>query len=245
MWALYKKEIQAYFNNRMAYLVLILFFLMMGLLLWVFPQYSLLDQRFAQLNSFFDLLPYLFVFIIPALCMSSIAEERQMSTIDLLYTSPRSITQIVGAKFLAAFSIILLAIVISMIYYVSMNYLARPSGNLDHGAIRGSYVAVFFLAMAFTAISIFGSAITQQQLSAFLLSAFLCFFLFYGFYLISELPIFYGKFDEFLQWFGMEAHFFEMSKGVLYLRDICYFLSLSGFFFYLAVAYLKKVRGHA
>jgi ABC-2 type transport system permease protein len=242
MRAIYFKEINAFFSSLIGYVVVGIFLTLMGLILWVFPEYSILDSRFATLDTLFAIAPQVFLFLIPAVTMRSFSEEMQTGTLELLVTRPLSDWQIVGGKFLAALTLVVFALLPTLLYYFTVYQLGAPPGNLDSGGIAGSYIGLLFLAAAFVAIGLFASSLTQSQIVAFLLAAFLCFFFFQMFDLISRLPIFFGRTDDIVQALGIQYHYDSMSRGLIDTRDVVYFLSLIALFLAATVVSLGRRR---
>jgi ABC-2 type transport system permease protein len=210
-----------------AYITIGVFLLVMGLFLWVFPDSSILDYGYSGLDSLFSTAPYLFMFLIPAITMRSLAEERKEGTFELLATRPISDWQIIEGKYLACLVIVLFALMPTLIYYYTVYTLGNPVGNIDTGAVIGSYIGLFLLGGAFTAIGIFASSITNNQIIAFTVAVFLSFFAFSGFDSLSGLLSLqsYG-----LQDFGINEHYQSISRGVLDTRDLIYFLSFIAIF---------------
>jgi ABC-2 type transport system permease protein len=230
MFTLYKKEIAAFLNTLIAYVVILVFLLINGLFLWVFPtEYNLLDFGYANLNPFFMLAPLVFLFLIPAISMRLFSEEKKTGTIELLYTRPLSDWQIIFAKYFAALSLVVLALIPSIIYILSIYWLGFPKGNLDLGVVWGSYLGLLFLASAFVAIGLFSSALTDNQIIAFILAISLSAFAYLGFEIIYSLSLF-GHFDLFIQSFGIQAHYTSIRRGVIDFRDLIYFTSLTALF---------------
>ncbi|MCS6929653.1 MAG: gliding motility-associated ABC transporter permease subunit GldF [Saprospiraceae bacterium] len=242
MRAIYFKEINAFFSSIIGYVVVGIFLVLMGLILWVFPEYSILDNRFATLDTLFAIAPQVFLFLIPAVTMRSFSEEIQTGTLELLVTRPLSDWQIVGGKFLACLTLVVFALLPTGLYYLTVYQLGAPPGNLDSGGILGSYIGLLFLAAVFVAIGLFASSLTQSQIVAFLLAAFLGFFFFQIFDLISRLPIFFGKTDDIVQAFGIQYHYDSMSRGLIDTRDVVYFLSLIALFLAATVVSLGRRR---
>ncbi len=242
MRAIYFKEINAFFSSLIGYVVIGIFLTLMGLLLWVLPQFSILDGRFATLDTLFAMAPQVFLFLIPAVTMRSFSEEMQTGTLELLVTRPLSDWQIVGGKFLAALTLVVFALLPTLLYYFTVYQLGAPPGNLDSGGIFGSYVGLLFLAATFVAIGLFASSLTQSQIVAFLLAAFLSFFFFQMFDLISRLPIFFGRTDDIVQALGIQYHYDSMSRGLIDTRDVVYFLSLITLFLAATVVSLGRRR---
>ena len=192
MWTIFGKEISAFFSSLIGYMAVGLFLVVMGLILFVWPQTSILDGNYATLDQLFDVAPMIFAFLIPAITMRSFAEENQTGTIELLATRPLRDRDIVLGKFLAALALAILALLPTFLYYLTVYQLGSPKGNLDTGAIIGSYIGLVMLAAVFTAVGLLASALSNNQIVAFLAAAFLCFLLHWGFDLFSSLPIFSG-----------------------------------------------------
>jgi ABC-2 type transport system permease protein len=208
----------------MAYITIGIFLLACALLLWYFPDTSILDYGYAELNGFFSLVPFLFMFLIPAITMRSFAEERKEGTYVLLATRPLSDLQIIIAKYLACIVLMLFALLPTLVYYYSVYQLGLPKGNVDSGAVIGSYLGLFLLGNAFTAIGIFTSSITKNQVIAFAIAVFLCFFAFSGFDSLSKL-FELNYLETVLINLGINEHYQSISRGVLDTRDLIYFIS--------------------
>lgn len=242
MLAIFNKEINAFFSSLTGYVVIGMFLVLVGLLIWIFPSSSILDGGYATLDALFEVAPWVFLFLMPAVTMRLFAEEKQTGTIELLVTRPLSDWQIVMGKFLAAFVLAVVALLPVVLYYFTVYQLGAPKGNLDTGAILGSYFGLLFLAAAFAAIGVFASSLTANQIIAFLLAAFLCFFFQSAFDALSRLPVFFGKTDDLIQAFGIQTHYDSISRGVVDTRDVVYFLSLIGFFLAATVVSLGRRR---
>ncbi len=223
-------------------MVIGVFLAVLGLLLWVFPDYSILEESYAQLDGLFQLAPTIFMFLLPAITMRSLAEEQQTGTIELLFTRPVSDWQIVSGKFLACFALVLVALLPTVMYYVTVWQLGAPKGNLDSGGILGSYIGLLALAAVFVAIGIFASSLTNNQIVAFVLATFLCFFFYLAFDYLSRLPVFFGKSDDIVQSMGIQYHYEAMSRGVVDTRNVVYFLSLIALFLAATVLSLSRRR---
>lgn len=238
MLSILNKEISSFFSSLVAYFTMAIFLLVTGLFLWVFPDSSILDYGYAGLDSFFNIAPYLFMFLIPAITMRSFAEERKDGTFELLATRPISDWHIVLGKFLACLLIVVLTLIPTLIYYFSVYQLGITKGNIDTGAVTGSYIGLILLGGAFTSIGLFTSSLGKNQIIAFTLAVFLCFFAFSGFDSISLL-ISLQSIDNFLTSLGISQHFQSISRGVLDTRDLVYFLSFTGVF----LLFTKTVLG--
>lgn len=209
-------------------------------MMFVFPDYSLLNYNYASLGQLFNLAPLIFMFLIPAITMRSFAEENQSGTIELLTTRPLSDLSIVLGKYLACVVLLIFALLPTLLYYYTVHQLGAPVGNLDSGAIIGSYFGLVFLGGAFAAIGIFASSITDNQIVAFILATFLCFIFYYGFFFISNLPIFVGKVDDIVQMIGIDYHYTSISRGVVDTRDVVYFFSFIAVFILMTVTALGR-----
>jgi ABC-2 type transport system permease protein len=222
----------------MGYIVITVFLLVNGLFLWVFPvEYNILDFGYASLDGFFIISPFVFLFLIPAITMRSFAEERKSGTIELLLTKPLSDMQIITAKYLAGMLLVIISLLPTLIYFISVYQLGMPKGNMDIGGTWGSYIGLLFLSSAFVTIGIFASSITDNQIVSFILGVFLCGFVYIGFDLLYSL---FGKIDLFIKSAGINAHYTSMSHGVIDTRDVVYFLSVTGIFILLTKISLES-----
>ncbi|MBK8403392.1 MAG: ABC transporter permease [Saprospiraceae bacterium] len=240
MWTIFTKEISGFFSLLIGYVVIGIFILIMGLMMWVFPDYSILYFNYASLDQLFIMAPIIFMFMIPAITMRSFSEEIQNGTLEILIIKPITEAQIVLGKFFACLSLTAIALLPTLFYFYSVYQLGAPVGNIDTGAVMGSYIGLLFLAAACTSIGLFSSAISRNQIIAFLLAICLIFIFYYGFYFFSKLPIFFGKTDDIIQRIGMDFHYNSISRGSLDSRDIIYFFSLIGFFIWLNISWLKN-----
>lgn len=230
MFVLYKKELQRFFNTAMGYIVIAVFLLITGLFLWIFRgEYNILESGYANLDGLFVLAPWLYLFLAPAVTMQLFADEQDKGTIELLYTKPIRKTSIVLGKFLAGFTLMLIALLPTLLWYVSVLLLAEPIGNVDSGAFWGSFIGLVFLAATYVAIGVFASALSKNQLVAFVVAVILCFVFLYGFELVSAL-FSSGSVADVVERFGINAHYQSMSRGVLDSRDILYFVTLQSLF---------------
>ena len=223
----------------MAYVTIGVFLLVLGLFLWVFPDSSILDYGYAGLDSLFSTAPYLFMFLIPGITMRSLAEERKEGTFELLFTRPLKDWEIVLGKYFACLLIVLFALLPTLIYYYSVSILGTPQGNIDTGAVIGSYIGLFLLGAAFAAIGLFASSITKNQIIAFTIAVFLCFFFYSGFDSLSQML---SLQDLGLQSLGITQHYQSVSRGVLDTRDLIYFLLAASAFIWLTLFILIKQR---
>lgn len=234
MLPIIKREISAFFSSVIGYLVIAVFLLINGLFLFVFSgNYNILDSGFADLSPYFELAPWVLLFLIPAVCMRAFSDEMKMGTLELLLTKPVSLPSIVLGKYFGAVILILIAIAPTLLYVLTVSELGNPPGNWDVGSTFGSFIGLLFLVLAYTAIGIFSSTFSQNQIVSFILAVFLCFLFFYGFEGLAT-----TSFD--ISSFGMKAHFDSVAQGVLDTRDLIYFLSVTIFFTVLTIFKLKK-----
>jgi len=240
MLTLYKKEIASFLSSLIGVIVIIVFLIVNSLFLWVFPGSSnILNHGYATVEGLFIQAPFVFLFLIPAVTMRSFSEEKRSGTIEILLTKPLSDMQIILSKFFAGFSLVVFAILPTLIYVLSVYFLGYPKGNLDMGGTWGSYIGLLFLASAFVAIGLFVSSITDNQIVAFIVSIFLCGFIYLGFEFIYTLDLL-GKVDLFIQSLGVQAHYLSMSRGVIDSRDLVYFFSLISVFILLTKLSLES-----
>ncbi len=233
MYAIIRKEVTSFFASPIGYLVIALFLVINGLFLWVFSgEYNIFDAGFADLSPFFQLAPWVLLFLIPAVSMRAFSDEKKMGTLELLLTKPISLRNIILGKYFGALYLIIIAIAPSLLYVSTISELGSPSGNLDVGSTIGSYIGLLFLAMAYTAIGIFASTLSKNQIVAFIIAVFICFAFYFRFEGISSIS---SSLD--VSFFGMKEHFNSVARGVIDTRDLVYFLSLTIVF--LVLTYLK------
>lgn len=239
MIAILKKEINSFFASPIGYLVIAVFLLLNGLFLWLFKgEFNILDNGFADLSSFFLLAPWILIFLVPAVTMRSFSDEKKQGTLELLLTKPISHLHIVFGKYLGAFILILMALIPTLLYTYTISKLGNPEANLDVGSVMGSYFGLLFLVAAYTAIGVFASSLTDNQIVAFIIAVFICFFFFFGFEGLSNYNLFGDTF--YIEKLGMESHYKSMSRGVLDTRDIIYFLSVTALFITLTTINIKR-----
>ena len=239
MFALYKRETISLFSSPIAYLVISVYLIISGLFLWVFPQTSILKGSTSELTAFFSLSPYLLIFLASAICMRSFSEERREGTLELLLTKPFSEWAVVLAKFLSCFTVILVALLLTSVYYVSVYKLGSPVGNIDSASVVGSYIGLLLLAMVFCAIGVASSVLTANQLVALLVSAILSYLLYDGFNSIAQLS-FSGEIGYTLSRLGIDYHYFALSRGALDIGSAFYLSSMIVFFLALCHLILRS-----
>lgn len=240
MLSIFKKDLTDFFSSPIAYISIGVFVSFLGLNMWIFEDTSLLAYNYASLDQLFSLGPMIFLFLIPAITMRSFSEEIQSGTLELLLSKPISIPQIVLSKFFANAFLVFVAIVPTFIYFYSVYKLGLPVGNVDTGSVIGSYLGLFLLACSFVSIGMFASSLTKNQIVAFALGSFICFFLYWAFYLLSKMPVFIGTWDDQIQKIGINHYYDSISRGVIDTRDLLYFLSVIIFFLTLTVFSIKS-----
>lgn len=230
MYTLFKKELNGFLDSLIGYIVIVVFLLVIGLFLWVFPlQFNIFDFGYANLDGLFMLGPFVFLFLIPAITMRSFAEEKRSGTLELLMTQPLTELQVILAKFFAGIVLVIFSLIPTLIYVYTIYRLGMPPGNLDMGSIWGSYIGLIMLGGAFVSIGIFSSSLSDNQIVSFLIAVFLCFFMYIGFEFIYTFVI-SGKTGLLIQSLGLNAHYSSMSRGVIDTRDLVYFLSVMALF---------------
>lgn len=238
MKSLFLKEITSFFGSLTGYLVLVLFLVAIGLLVWVFPESSVLDYGYADLESLFLYTPYVFTFLIPAISMRSLAEERRAGTWELLQTSPLSLTQIVFAKYLALLLLVFMAILPTLGYAYSISLLGDPPGNLDWAGFFGSWIGLLMIGATFAAVGLFTSSLTSQQVVAFVLGVFLCFVLYFGLSALAGMVP--GDWAYWIEELSLSYHYNSLSRGVIDSRDLFFLFGMIWVFLGATVLILKK-----
>lgn len=239
MWMICKKEWRQFFSSPTGYIALVVFLLLNGLFLFVFPDTSILDFGYASLGSFFNLAPWILLFLVPTITMRSLADEYKAGTFELLKTMPLTPSQIVWGKFFGALIIVITALLPTIIYAVSVQQLS-VTGGIDVGGTIGSYIGLVFLGAVFTAISICASSFANNTVVAFITGAFVCFLLYNGFDAISKLPVFKAGWDYYIEMLGINFHYRSISRGVIDSRDIIYFVGMMVLFLFITQRNLVK-----
>jgi ABC-2 type transport system permease protein len=227
MYSLYRKEINSYLSSLIGYIFIGVFLIIAGLFIWVFPNINnVIFSNMASLQGLFNTSKFLFLFLVPAITMRAFAEERRSGTLELLLTKPLTDTQIIAAKFLASLTLLVIALLPTLLYLLSVYNLGSPPGNVDLGSTWGSYLGLIFLGATFISVGIFASSITSNQIVAFVLAAPLCFIMYFGFEFIYKFEIL-GSLGFFVKTLGIDYHYNSISRGVIDSRDVLYFASLS------------------
>jgi ABC-2 type transport system permease protein len=210
----------------------VVFLIANGLFLWVFKETNILDNGYANIDPLFELAPVIFIFLISAITMRSFSEEKKTGTFETLTTKPISDMGIIMGKFFAALTIVVLAILPTLLYYYTVHKLSVPVGNIDTGALIGSYIGLLLLSAGYISIGLFSSIITDNQIVSFILSMFLCFFIFTVFDFLGSFEWLKNN-NFFVEWLGINYHYKNISRGVVDTRDILYFVSLIVLFVWL------------
>ena len=204
---MFKKELRYDFSTPIAYIVIGLYQLATSLFLWVIPgQWNIIDSGYAQVDGLFQLSPWLFMLLCPALTMRLLSEERQTGIWDLIRTKPVSLTRIMCGKYFAAWLLVLIGLLPCFVHYFVVAYMAEPMGNLDSGAFMGSFIGLILLSGTFMAIGLLCATFSKSQIVCFISSALACFVLY---------------------WALLQDHYSALSRGVLDLRDISIFISVA------------------
>ena len=234
MLTLLKKEISSFLSSLIGYIVITVFLLINGLFLWVFQgDFNIFDFGYANLDGLFMIAPFVFLFLIPAITMRLFAEEKRTGTMEMILTKPLTEFEIVMAKFLSGFILVIFSLLPTLVYVFTVYYLGFPKGNLDQGGMWGSYIGLLFLGASFVAIGMFASTLTDNQIVSFIIAVFLCGFLYVGFDFIYSFDLF-GKVDLLIKSLGINDHYVSMSRGVLDTRDMIYFLGVISLFILLS-----------
>jgi ABC-2 type transport system permease protein len=241
MITILRKEINEFLNSLIGYVSVSVFLVGVGLIMWLLPDTNVLEYGYATMEPVFTVGPYLLLFLVAAITMRSFAEEKRAGTLELLYTLPFRPFQIILGKYLAALLLVVFALLPTAIYYLSIFQLGNPTGNLDSSGILGSYLGVILLSGVFVSIGIFCSAITENQIVSFVLSAFFGFLIYQGFEAIATIDI-WGAWSYYLEQLGIMFHYNSISRGVLDAKDLAYFVGTSLFFLIGTLLVLENKR---
>jgi ABC-2 type transport system permease protein len=238
MWSICKKELQQFFSNLTGYIAIVLFLLVNGLFLF-FLNDNIFDFGYASLDKFFDLAPWILLFLVPAITMRTLSDEFKGGTFEILQTKPLTQWQIVLGKYFSILIVLLFVIIPTLIYVITIKALSAQ-GGIDSGGIMGSYIGLFLLAAVFAAIGLCCSGFTSNAVVAFLVSAFACLILYFGFNALSKLPALQGGLDYYVEMLGIDFHYRSISRGVIDSRDMIYSISVIFLFLLITVKNLHK-----
>ena len=226
---IFRKELRSYFNSAVAYVVIVVFLAIVG---WVYTS-SMFLINVASLRLMFEWIPLVFLFVVPAITMRLLAEEKKAGTIELLTTKPIYDWEIVDGKFFAAWILIGVALLPTLIYYITIAFL----GDIDNGPVIGGYIGLLLMAGVYIAVGLLASSLTENQIVAFIVGLLLMFALF----LMDKVLIFIPEFMiSVVEYLGIDFHFSNIARGVIDTRDVVYFLSVLGFSLYLSVVSLGR-----
>lgn len=240
MVSIFKKELQQFFNSLIGYIVIGVFLLLTSLILWIYPGSNVLDYGYAEMNSFFDLSPYVFFFLIPAVTMRLFADESRSGTLELLLTRPVSVLDVILGKFFGSWLIVIIALIPTLVYYISIYFLGNPVGNIDTASVIGSYFGLVLLAAVLISIGLFTSSLSDNQIVAFVLAAVISYFLFDGLGQISSL--FLGAMQYFINYFSLSFHYSSLGKGVIDTRNVIFLCSVTALFLFFTQLVINKKR---
>ncbi|MEZ4904708.1 MAG: gliding motility-associated ABC transporter permease subunit GldF [Spirosomataceae bacterium] len=233
MFAIFNKEINAFFSSLMAYIVMTVFLTTIGLLLWVFPDTNVLNYGYADLGTFFGVTPFVLLFLIPAITMRAIAEEVKNGTIELLLTKPLSNWGLILGKFLGNWLLVFITLLPTLLYFYTVYQLGNPVGNIDTAAVFGSYIGLLLLSAVFVAVGLWTSSLTDNQIVAFVLGVFVCYLLFAGLGAVAQLD-FWGVLAYPISWVSLDAQYANLGRGLVDSRNVIYLLSIALLFLWLA-----------
>lgn len=218
---MYRKELAYYFSTPIAYIVIGLYQLAISLFLWVIPvQWNIIDSGYAQVDGLFQLSPWLFMLLCPALTMRLLAEERQSGIWDLLRTKPVSLTRIMLGKYFAAWTLVLIGLLPCFVHYFVVAFMAEPMGNLDSGAFLGSFVGLILLSGVFMAIGLLCATFSKSQIVCFIAGALSCFVLY---------------------WALLQDHYSSLARGVIDLRDLLFFITITIVAIFASILTLRRL----
>lgn len=242
MKAIFKKEINAFFANTTGFLVLGIYWVVNVLFLWFFnSDYNILNSGNANLVPFFELSAWIFIFLIPAICMKSFSEEQKSGTLELLYTKPITKLNLVLGKFFAALAITGIALLPSLLFVACIHFLVKDSYHVDFPAIFGSYLGLSLLTCSYIAIALLASAFSKNQILSFSIGAVLCLAAFFALEGISNIALF-GSSIYAMEYLSLSFHYKSLSRGVIDTRNIVYFLSFTAFFIAICIHRLQKTQ---
>ncbi len=239
MFAIFLKEIRSFFSSIIAYVVISVFLVANGVFLWIIPETSIFDYGYSTLNQLFEIAPWVFLFLIPAITMRLFAEERKSGTFEIILTKPVSDYSIILGKYFAGLALVIFSLLPTLLYFITVYLLSSPIGNMDIGGTWGSYLGLFFLGGIYVAIGIFASSINDNQIISFIISLFLCFF-FYTLIDMLRTATNINPIDPVLNYLSINTHYMSISRGVIDTRDIVYFISSIGFFIILTKMVIEK-----
>lgn len=218
---MYRKELGYYFSTSVAYVVVGLYLLAVSLFLWVIlGTWNVVESGYAQTDGLFQLSPWLLMLLCPALTMRLFAEERVSGTWNLLIAKKVPVWRIVVSKFLAAWTLTAIAILPCVVHFFLVSGIAEPAGNVDGAQFAGSMAGLLLMSLSFTAIGLVAASVTRNQIVAFILGAVVCFVLY---------------------WILIQDHYESISRGVIDLRDLLFFLSVAAIGIILTIVIIERI----
>lgn len=241
VWLL-RKEIVSFFSSFIGYLVIVIFLLINGLFLFVFPsQMNVFSTGYAGIDGMFFMAPWILLFLAAAISMRFFADEKKSGTIELLLTYPITDRDIILSKFFAGVSLLFISLLPTLLFVVVVYALGSPPGNIDMGSTIGAYIGLLLLGALYIAIGTWVATLTDNQIISFLLTAVVSIILFEGFNQLAQLSAL-SSYSQLLLNMGIQQHYESISRGVIDTRDIIYFLSVTAFFLYCATFHIKNKR---
>lgn len=241
MLAIFRKEVNQFFSSPIAYIIMGVFLTALGLLLWVFPDTSLLENGYADMGTFFNLTPYVMLFLVPAITMRAIADEVRSGTLEWLLTKPVSRWGVVVGKFLASWLLVVLTLLPTLLYYVTLYQLGAPAGNIDSAGVLGSYIGLILLSGVFVSVGLWASSLNDNQVVAFVLGVFFCFLLYAGLSALAGLSML-DSVAYYLSSFALDEQYRALGRGVIESRNVIYLFSLIILFLLLTANRLKASK---
>ncbi len=233
IWIIAKRELNSFFDSLIAYILLIVFLGLSGFFTWLYGSDIFLIGQ-ATMQPFFSVAYWTLFFFIPALTMRMVAEEKKTGTIEMLLTKAVTDKQVIYGKFLAGLVLILIALLLTLPYYITI----MSIGSIDHGAVWTGYLGTLLMSMAYLSIGIFASSITNNQIVAFLTSLFIGVFFLIIFEVLSG--SFTGIAGGIFSYLSISTHYESISRGVIDSKDLIYFCSITFFCLLLAETSLSK-----
>jgi len=224
MKAVFIKELNVFFSSIIAYVVIGVYLIANGVFIWIIPQTSIFEYGYSTLNQMFEIAPWIFMFLIPAITMRSFAEERKTGTFEIILTKPISDMKIILGKYFAGLTLVVFSLLPTLLYFLTVYLLSSPAGNMDIGGTWGSYLGLLFLGAIYVSIGNFTSSINDNQIISFITSLFICFFFYVLLDMFRSLEIL-NSIDPFLEYLSINTHYTSISRGVIDTRDIIYFIS--------------------
>jgi ABC-2 type transport system permease protein len=229
IWPMYVKELRSYFNSAVAYVVIVVFLAFLG---WFYAS-NIFLLNLASMREMFETARWVLLFIIPAITMRLLAEEKKSGTIELLTTKPVHDHEIVIGKFLAAWSLIGFALLPTLVYYIVI----ALHGNIDSGPVLGGYLGLMLMAGVYVSMGLFASSVTENQIIAFILGIFII----VTFFVLDKALVFVpSNLVSTFEYLGTDFHFLNMARGVIDSRDVVYFVSAAGLMVYFSVLSLGR-----